>query len=233
MDGSALDLATNIGMMNRSNSNDGFGFGGGSGAIWILIILFFIMFAGGGFGGYGANSAAVNGALTRNDLSQDMNFQSLENSVRGIQSGLCDGFYAQNTTMLNGLSSMQRDLCTGFAGINSAVNNLGYQMQNCCCETNRNIDAVRYDNSKNTCDIINASNAGVQRILDKMCETEVNTLRTQLQSAQLALNNNAQTQTLINQLRPTPVPAYITCSPYTAFNGVGLSGYGCGYSCNS
>jgi hypothetical protein len=226
MDGSALDLATNIGMMNRSNSNDGFGFGGGSGAIWILIILFFIMFAGGGFGGYGANSAAVNGALTRNDLSQDMNFQSLENSVRGIQSGLCDGFYAQNTTMLNGLSSMQRDLCTGFAGINSAVNNLGYQMQNCCCETNRNIDAVRYDNSKNTCEIINSVNNGVQSVLNKLCASEITDLRNQLQTAQLALNNNAQTQTLLNQLRPTPVPAFVVNNGYNGY-GYGYSGCTC------
>jgi hypothetical protein len=44
------------------------------------------MFMGyGGNGGWGNNNAATQGALTRADLCQDMNFQQLENSVRGVQ----------------------------------------------------------------------------------------------------------------------------------------------------
>lgn len=39
-------------------------------------------------------------------------------------------------------------------------------------------------------------------------------LRDQLQAAQLQLGNLAQTQNLVSQLRPVPIPAYITCSPY-------------------
>ena len=100
-------------------------------------------------------------------------------------------------------------------------------MQNCCCETNRNIDAVRYENTKNTCDIITAGQANTQRIIDIMTQDKIEALRTELQSAQLALQNNAQTQTLINELRPCAIPAYLTCSPYTAL-GYGNSGCGCG-----
>lgn len=41
------------------------------------------------------------------------------------------------------------------------------------------------------------------------------------------LSQQSQNATLISELRPCAKPAYITCSPYTAFNGYGY-GYGCG-----
>lgn len=200
---------------------------------WIFAIIIFFIVAGfmnGGFFGNGNNYAQ--GALTRGELCQDMNFQELSNAVRGVQSGLCDGFYAQNTTMLNGLSGLQRDLCTGFSGVNATVNSLGSQMQNCCCETNRNIDAVRYEDAQNTCSIITNTNNGVQRILDKMCETETQNLRDQLSAVTNQLSQAVQSNNIISALQPkTPIPAYLTCSPYmssyVAYNGLS-NGCGCG-----
>ena len=81
--------------------------------------------------------------------------------------------------------------------------------------------------SRGFCDVINASAQNTQKILDKMCEQEINQLRTELQSAQLALNNAAQTNTIINAVRPFPQPAYITCSPYTSVNTCGIGTCGC------
>lgn len=78
----------------------------------------------------------------------------------------------------------------GINSVNGNISQLGYQMQNCCCETNRNIDAVRYENAKNTCDIITAGQANTQRIIDIMTQDKIEALRTELQSAQLALQNN-------------------------------------------
>lgn len=95
------------------------------------------------------------------------------------------------------------------------------------CETNRNIDAVRYENARNTCDIIQAGNANTQRIIDTMNQNVMQELRDQLQAAQLQLGNVAQTQTLVNELRPCAKPAYITCSPYTTNNFGGCGGCGC------
>lgn len=209
---SLADIAAATG---NSRNNDGWGADGGW-FIWIILI--FAIFGGWGngfgFGGNGGNG--LNGALTRGELCQDMNFQSLENAVRGVQSGLCDGFYAQNTTMLQGFNSLQNSLCQGFNGVNTNMNNLGYQVQQCCCETNRNIDAVRYENAKNTCDIIQANNAGVQRIIDAMTQNEIQALRDSLQTANFQLSQQAQSANLINKLQPTPIPAYVTCSPYQA-----------------
>jgi hypothetical protein len=45
----------------------------------------------------------------------------IENGIRGIQQGLCDGFYAMNTGMLNGFNGIQSTLCQGFSGVNDAI----------------------------------------------------------------------------------------------------------------
>lgn len=116
--------------------------------IWIIML--FLLWGRNGFGG------GDNGALTRADLNDGLNFQQLESAVRGVQSGLCDGFYAMNTGMLQGMNSIQRDLCTGFSAVNAGISENRFAAQSCCCETNRNIDAVRSENYKNTCEIVNA-----------------------------------------------------------------------------
>lgn len=200
---SLADIAAATGDNNRS---DGFLEGNGI----IILILFFLIF---GFGrnGYGNG----NGALTRGELCQDMNFNQLENGVRGLHQGICDGFYAQNTTMLQ-----------GFNNIGQAIANNGFQAQQCCCETNRNIDAVRAENYRNTCEITTAIHNEAEQTRALMTANEMQNLRDQNQAYQLQLSNQAQNATLISALRPTPIPAYITCSPYQAAgycNGFGSS----------
>ena len=219
MEGSALDLATNIGMMNRNHDYgygaDGFGDGWG---MWILIILFFIMGIGGNGlrGGFGVGNGI-------NDLTNEFLFTNLNSTLdRGFNQ------------LSNQNFAIQQDLCAGFSNTQRDILENRFASQQCCCETNRNIEAVRFENAKNTCDIITAGNANTQRIIDQMTSDKIDALRTELQSAQLALQNNAQTQTLINQLKPVPVPAYLTCSPYNSCNMSGLfsNGYGFGYGFN-
>ncbi len=200
---SLADIAAATGDNNRS---DGFLEGNGI----IILILFFLIF---GFGGNGYGNG--NGALTRGELCQDMNFNQLENGVRGLHQGICDGFYAQNTTMLQ-----------GFNNIGQAIANNGFQAQQCCCETNRNIDAVRAENYRNTCEITTAIHNEAEQTRALMTANEMQNLRDQNQAYQLQLSNQAQNATLISALRPTPIPAYITCSPYQAAgycNGFGGS----------
>lgn len=218
MDGTGVMPVYDI---NDNDRRDGYGAEGG----WIWIMLIFILLAGGdGFGNRNSDS------LTRAEMCDGFNFNNIESGIRGIQNGLCDGFYAQNTTMLQGFNGVQRDLCNGFNGVNQNINQARFDAQQCCCETNRNIDSLRFQSEKNTCDIITAINADGEATRALINQNTMQELRDQLQAAQLQLGNVAQTQTLISELRPCAKPAYITCSPYqsSTFNGFG----GCG-SCGT
>lgn len=163
----------------------------------ILIILFFLIAFSGGWGGFGfGGNSAAQGALTRAELAQGFADNTVIRKLDGITNGLSDGFYAVNTAVLSGVNS-----------INQGIANLGYQTQNCCCETNRNIDAVRYEAAQNTCAITTNATANTQKILDRLCQMESNAkdqkiaeLSTSLQAAQLQLGNLSQTQTILNSL---------------------------------
>ena len=174
---------------------------------------------GGLFGGNGANDAAVQGAITRSDLFEGFNNQDVNGQLRGITNGLCDGFYAINSGLKD-----------GFFGVQSGITELGYGMKDCCCGINRNIDAVRYENAKNTCDITTAiHNEGeatralinantVQALRDKLADRD-----RELMTANFQLSQQAQNAYLINEIRPCARPAYITCSPYTTSSFCGCN----------
>lgn len=218
MDGSGLSVADALALQKNDDN-----FMGGNG-MWVFFLFFLLAWGGGGFG-FGAGA---NGALTRAEMYDGFTLNNVERQIQGVQQGLCDGFYAMNTGMLNGFNGVQRDLCTGFNSIAQGINQARFDAQQCCCETNRNIDAVRYENAKNTCDIVNAIREDGALTRAQMTQSEIQTLRDQLQTANLQLSQQAQSANLINELRPCARPAYITCSPYQAAN------YGYGYgNCNT
>lgn len=188
----------------------------------IILLIFFLAFAGGGFGGLFGNCNA-NEALTRAELAQGLADNNVTRKLDGISNGLCDGFYAQNTTMLQGFNSIGQQIAEN-----------RYAADKCCCEINRNIDAVRYENAQNTCAIIQNATANTQKILDTMCANTIQELRDkvtakdqELQTANFQLSQQAQNATLISALRPTPVPAYTVMSPYVS-NLYACGGYGNG-----
>jgi hypothetical protein len=156
-----------------------------------------------------------------------------------MNTSLLNGFYGSQAVVNNGFSGVQRDLCSGFNGINQNINQARFDMQNCCCETGRAIDASRYENAQNTCSIVNAIredgeatraliNANtMQELRDKLADKDRD-----LMTAQFQISQQAQTTSIVNQVVPKAVPAYITCSPYEAniiASGLltGISNTGC------
>lgn len=203
-------------LMNNRNG----GWGNESG-LWFLFLLIAMM--GGGFG-WGRNAYANEG-LTRTDMFEGFNNQNVMRKLDGINNGLCDGFYATNTNNLQAQNQLQRDLCQGFSSVNAGISENRFAAQQCCCETNRNIDAIRYENAKNTCDIVRAIEKDGASTRALINENKMEALRMkvaekdqQLQTANFQLSQQAQNATLINALRPFPQPAYITCSPYQSQN---------------
>lgn len=175
--------------------DDGFGMGGGW--MWIIVLFLFLF----GFGGGGAWGNRGQG-LTQMEMQQGFDTQEIVRKLDGINYGLCDGFYAQNTTMLN-----------GFAGVTTAVRDAQFAAQQCCCETNRNIDAVRYEAQKNVCDITTAIHAEGEATRALIQQNEMQALRDKVSELQLAQSQCAQNAYLTGTLRPYPVPAYPVCGP--------------------
>lgn len=98
-----------------------------------------------------------------------------------------------------------------------------FAVQQCCCETNRNIDAVRAEAYKNTCDITTAIHAEAEQTRSLITANTVQELRDRLadrdrdlQFANFQISQQVQNAALIGALRPFPQPAYITNSPYTS-----------------
>ena len=175
--------------------DDGFGMGGGW--MWIIVLFLFIF----GFGGGGMWGNRGQG-LTQMEMQQGFDTQEIVRKLDGINYGLCQGFYAQNTTMLN-----------GFAGVTTAVRDAQFAAQQCCCETNRNIDAVRYEAQKNVCDITTAIHAEGEATRALIQQNEMQALRDKVSELKLAQSQCAQNAYLTGTLRPYPVPAYPVCGP--------------------
>lgn len=179
---------------------------------------------GGLFGRKNNDAAAVQGALTRSDLFEGFNNQDVNSQLRGLTSGLCDGFYAINSGLKD-----------GFYGVQGALAENRFAQQNCCCEIKGGIKDLSAEGYKNTCEITTAIHAEgeatralinsntMQELRDKLADRD-----RELQSAQFQLSQQTQNATLIGTLRPFPQPAYITCSPYQSANGTCGSSYNCG-----
>lgn len=166
----------------------------------------FLMFAlifGGGWGGFGFGNRGGSDVATKTDVSSGFALNALNNGIDSIKTGQF---------------GLEASLANSTARIEAGLAQLGYQNQQCCCELGSKIQEVNYNMAINTGNITNAIKDSTQAILGYLTNEKIQSLQTELQSAQLALQNNAQTQTIINTLRPVAQPAYITCSPYEAAN---------------
>lgn len=211
---------SDIAAMNGNNEN----------AMWnnpFIYLVWLAVLGRGGIFGNGAGDAAVQGALTRSDLFEGFNTQDINGQLRGITNGLCDGFYAINNSLKDGFYGNQATIKDGFYATQTGLMENRFAAQTCCCETNRNIDAVRYDMSKGFCDVAGAIHAEgeatralinantMQALRDKLADKDRDILARDFQLSQ---------QALVGELRPCAKPAYITCSPYTtaSFCGCGV-----------
>lgn len=160
-------------MFGGYGNNGGlFGGDGLASIIWIVVIL--ALFGGWGNGGLFSNGGNQ-GALTRGELCQDMNFQDVQNGVRGIQQSLNDGFALQNVNLVDRFDNLSTQIATGLDAINLAIVNDGYQTRNaaqqnmianmqntymindsikdCCCRMDSNFAQIAYNQATDSCAI--------------------------------------------------------------------------------
>lgn len=258
MDGnySLADIAAATG---NGRNNDGMF--GGDGAWW-LIVLFLFVFCGWGNNGWGNNG---NGggytatAATQADIQRGFDNSAVISKLDGINSGLCDGFYAMNNGMLTGFNGINTNIMqTGF-GIQQAINAdtvanmqntnaLQAQLANCCCETREAIQGVNYNMAQNTCalqntmnnstrDILDNQNSNTRAILDYLCQKETADLRAENQALKLAASQSAQNAYITANQEAQTAELIRRINPMPVLSYVvpapyPYSGCGCNTGCN-
>lgn len=234
---SAADIAAVTG---NNGYNNGFG---GDGAWWLLILLLF------GFAGnWGGNGFGANGGVG-SEVQRGFDQSAVMSGINGINNSVCNLGTAMNAGFANAetadsarqMANMQQAFATQTA-ITNGMNTLASQLANCCCEnrlaTANLTSTVLAENCADRAAISDAlrdvmvnQNAGVQRILDTMCQDKIDAkneriaeLQNQLTMANLAASQNAQTSRILadnaaqtvaleQYLNPTPVPAYMVQNP--------------------
>ena len=216
--------------VGTNNNCNGGAFGSDWGDLAALIVVAGLFGWGNGGFGFGGNRGGYGGVGENYVLATD--FANIERKIDGVNNGLCDGFYAQNTNMLNGFASVQSTLCQGFNGIErsiadvnsnlaNAICTLGYQNQagfnsianqlaSCCCDLKTMNLENRYLNEKQTCDIINANNANTKAILDYLTSEKICALQAENSGLKAQISNDRQSAFIIDALAPKcPQPAYV------------------------
>ena len=165
------DFATGYALGSDSGNNSGNGMWGGDG--WWAIILFAMIFGWGrggfGFGGFGGGASTdpgLQGIATRADVNEAIAFNGLERGISAIQQGICDSTYALNNAVTGGFNSTNVAMLQGFNGVDKSLCQLGYNLQDCCCQTQNAIQGVRYDMATQACDTRNTIQNSTRDIID-------------------------------------------------------------------
>ena len=172
------------------------GFGGGFGGDgWWIILLFLLLIGNNGFNNGGAagglypwmnQTDTINGGFR--DQMLNSNITSIRDGVVGLGGQICNGF-AQAEIAAN--ARQMADMNQNFA--------LQSALQNCCCENRASIADLKYTVATENCsdraalanstrDIIESQTRSTQAILDKLCQQEIDALKTQNVSLQNQLN---------------------------------------------
>lgn len=243
---SAADIAAVMG-----NGNNGYGNFGGDGAWWLVIIMLFAL-TGGTWGNNGNNPGNY---MVQNDVQRGFD-----------QSALLSGINGLTTAVNNGFSNAEVSRCNTQMNLTNLLNNIAMQQQNCCCENRAGIADLKYtvatencadraavsdgirdilsNQTANTQALINSTNQGMQNIMNKICQLELDAkndkiadLQRQVTDAQrreelasikasILQDNSTQTATLENYLNPPAIPAYVVPNPNCCTNQVYYNGCG-------
>lgn len=222
-----------VGPMYGMNGGYGDGFGGG--IFWLIIIFVIAMISGNGWGGFGGNGGVT---TVNNDVQRGFDQQATMGAIGDVN---------------NALVSLAQAQCQGFANAEIAANNrqmaaqqqmfsLSSQFSDCCCENRLGIANLGSEIAREAAATRANDQANTQTIMDKLCQLEmdgirqnyenrisgmqnqIDALRTQLQDANTAASqtaqtariladNAAQTTALEQYLNPVPIPAYPVQNP--------------------
>ena len=195
----------------------------------------------------------INGAVTSGFAGVN---QGMCSGFAGVTQNLTNGFNGVNQAISTTQMANMNQLYNLQSGLTNSLNTIAMNQQNGCYENRQAVSDLKYtvaqencqdrfEAASNTRDILTAMNAntqsmlntvnsGIQAILDKQCQQELDTLKAQNISLQNQLNmatmresQAAQTATIIAGVNPTPVPAYVVQNPSCCNQNYYNGGCGC------
>lgn len=230
---------------------------------------------GGGFGGgFFPYAAATTDYAVQNGFDQ----AAIRDGITGVQNAVTSGFSDVQMALCNGfagvangfsqaeiannarqIANMQQAFASQTA-VTAGLNDISSQLASCCCENRLATNDLKYTIATENCadraafadgirDILVAQNAGVQRILDTMCQDKIDAknekiadLERQLtmadlrasqiaQTAQIQRGQVAEVDALYQRLKDCPVPAMPVYGSQPIFT-CPSNNNGCGCGCN-
>ena len=247
---SLADIAAATG----NGNNNGFGGFNGDGA-WIFL-LFIIVLMGGWGNGFNNGGGSTTLDVTT-DVQRGFDQSAVINSLNGISGAINTGFSNAEVSRCNTQANILQTLNNNQANLSTQLNTIAMNQQECCCENRAGLADLKYTVATEACadrtavtdalrDVIASNTANTQAILDKLCQQEIEALKTQNQQLQMQgylaslaasqnaqtgqiLNDNAaQTTALLRALNPAPIPAYVVANPYGCNCSNNWHSCGCG-----
>lgn len=232
--------------------NGGWGFGGFGGGYGAMMGMDYGLYP------WLNNSQNINGGFRDQQISTQVG--GIQNAVTSgfgdVQTALCGGFAGVNATVNGAQNSLAQQMYTNqiaelersFAAQTAStqgMNAIQAQLAQCCCDNRAATQDVKYTIATEACNTREANTANTQAILDKLCaleldgyKREADNLRQQLNMAQLAASQTAQTAQILagqtaeidgvyNRLKSCPVPSMPVYGNTPIFTCNGNNG-GCG-----
>jgi len=197
------DLAAVVG--NRNGNGDGM-FNNGEGLLWLLFIL---ILGGGwnnnrGWGGNGGGAGAVGGDALYPWMNLQQNFteilQSLCGGFAGVTSAITSGFANAETAAANRQMADMQQMFGLQTAMMQGFNAQQAQFAQCCCDNRLGIANLGADIAREACadrqvvsdgvrDIMENCNRNNQAVLDKLCQLELDGVKSQLAQAERENSN--------------------------------------------
>lgn len=236
-----------LALLNTKDDDEGMGWN--NPFFYLIFIWLFAMFGGAGFGGFGGFGG---GYGVTQEISNDFLYSNLNAGQEAIragqlatQNGIASlGFDLAN--QINGIGqTLGQGLCSTTYELSSKIDanrydqalsaqQLSRQISDCCCTTNRNIDALANQMTMDTCAIKEAIFRDGEATRALINANTTQQLRDKLSAAEMALSNSAQTNAIEQAIdakvasiigfpaRPPfwAYPPFPHCpSPYSGTNG--------------
>ena len=177
------------------------------------------------------NICAIQGAIK--EVSGQVGF-SAERVINAVNAGDCGVIQAIKDCCCNTQQSILKMGYENQIATLNQTNALNTSLNTINTGLERGFSSVAYETSKQTCDIkemIQDSTAQIlagQRAAEmREMQNKIDALRDERTALQLSASQQAQTANLISQIKPCPIPAYITCNPYDSYTP--FYGYNQGY----